>query len=94
MLSLSGSLADSIAYAVPTVTTTDMALELDAPPAYTRTVEPMTSSLLVAEAIEPLLHARRELAATLEAERKAYLKRRSVESYAQALLRALEMSPS
>jgi FkbM family methyltransferase len=94
MLSLSGGLADSIAYAVPTVTTNEMALELDAPLAYTRTVEPTTSSLLVAEEIEPLLQARREDGGTIETERQDYLRRRSVESYAQALLRALGMNPS
>ncbi len=94
MLSLSGSVTDCFAYAVPTVTTIDMAVELDAPLSYTRTVEPTTSSLLVAEAIEPLLHARRELAGTIDDERQDYLERRSVESYAHALLSALGMNES
>ena len=51
--SLSGALVDCIAFGVPTVTTQNLAEELEAP-SYIATIAPTTSSLLVAEAIDTL----------------------------------------
>ena len=87
LLSLSGGLADCLSFGLPTVTTHELAEELDAPPYATR-VSSVTSSLLVAEAIEMLRHRRRD-DRTIEADRRAYLERRSLESYARALLESL-----
>lgn len=86
-LSLSGGLADCLAFGVPTVTTHDLADELDAPP-YVGRVSSVTSSLLVAEAIAALRDRRRDDPA-IEAERRAYLNRRSLDSYAHGLLESL-----
>lgn len=87
MLSLSGGLADCLAFGLPTVTTHDLADELDAPP-YVARVSSVTSSLLVAEAIAALKDRRRDDPA-VEAERRAYLERRSLDSYARGLLASL-----
>ena len=50
---LSGALADCIAFGVPTVTTQDIADEMNAP-RYVVTTGSATSSLLIAEAIDGL----------------------------------------
>lgn len=86
-LSLSGGLADCLAFGLPTVTTHDLADELDAPP-YVARVSSVTSSLLVAEAIAGLRGRRRD-DPDIEAERRAYLDRRSSDSYARGLLESL-----
>jgi glycosyltransferase involved in cell wall biosynthesis len=86
-LSLSGGLADCLAFGLPTVTTHDLADELDAPP-YVARVSSVTSSLLVAEAIAGLRGRRRD-DSDIEAERRAYLDRRSSDSYARGLLESL-----
>ncbi len=90
VLSLSGGLADCLGYGVPTVTTEDLAVELETP-SYVATTMPATSSLLLAEAIETLVRLRREKLAAVEAERRDYLGRRSPDAYARALLDALGM---
>jgi FkbM family methyltransferase len=90
LLSLSGGLADCLAYGVPTVTTSDLAEEADAP-SYVATVAPTTSSLLLAEAIDSL-RSRRPDFAGLDAERRDYLDRRSVAGYVRAVLDALELN--
>jgi len=87
-LSLSGTLADCIAFGVPTVTTEIIAEELDAPP-YVVTSPAITSSLLIAEAILSLRDHRRTDTAAIDRERRDYLSRRSADGYAQALLTAL-----
>ena len=87
LLSLSGALADCLAFGIPTVATQGLADELDAPP-YVARVSSVTSSLLVAEAIATLRDRRREDPA-IEVERRAYLGRRSLQSYARALLESL-----
>jgi FkbM family methyltransferase len=89
-LSLSGSAADCFAFGAPTVTTNDLASELDAP-SYVAVVRPEASSLQLAEAAESILSLRREAPRTIEDERLAYLSRRSVASYARILLEALEI---
>jgi glycosyltransferase involved in cell wall biosynthesis len=87
-LSLSGTLADCIAFGIPAVTTETIAQELDAP-SYVATTPAVTSSLLVAEAILSL-HGRREAETeSLDVERRDYLDRRSADRYARALLDAL-----
>ena len=86
-LSLSGGLADCLAFGVPTVATESLAQELDAP-SFVARVPSMSSSLLVAEAIASLLERQRDDAA-VEAERRAYLDERSVDAYARGLLGAL-----
>jgi glycosyltransferase involved in cell wall biosynthesis len=87
-LSLSGTLADCIAFGVPTVTTEIIAQELDAP-SYVVTSQSTTSSLLVAEAILSLRDRRRKDTSAIDSERRNYLSRRSADGYAQALLTAL-----
>jgi glycosyltransferase involved in cell wall biosynthesis len=87
-LSLSGTLADCIAFGIPTVTTETIAQELDAP-SYVATTPAVTSSLLVAEAILSLHGRRQAEEESLDDERRDYLARRSVDSYARALLDAL-----
>lgn len=93
ILSLSGSLSDCLVFGVPTVTTSDLAIELDAP-SYVATTTPATSSLLLAEAVESLGQRRRQDAGAIEAERRDYLSRRSVGVYARALLEVLGMAPA
>ena len=88
VLSLSGALADCIAFGVPTVTTQDVADEMSAPP-YVATTGSATSSLLIAEAIDGLCERRRRSPATIEAERREYLETHTVDSYARGLLAAL-----
>jgi glycosyltransferase involved in cell wall biosynthesis len=88
VLSLSGALADCIAFGVPTITTQDVAAEMDAP-SYVQTVDSPTSSLLVAEAIDGLSHLRRTEFERIEDERQEYLARRSLDAYARSLLEAL-----
>jgi FkbM family methyltransferase len=87
-LSLSGTLADCIAFGVPTVTTEIIAEELDAPP-FVATCPTITSSLLIAEAILSLRDLRRKDTAAIDSERRNYLSRRSADGYARALLAAL-----
>lgn len=87
-LTLSGSAADCFAYGAPTVTTDDLAEELDAP-SFAVTVRPEASSLLLAEAAEGIVSLRREALRSIEDERNAYLSRRSVAAYAGTLLEAL-----
>ena len=88
VLSLSGALADCMAFGVPTVTTQDLADEMGAPP-YVVTTGTATSSLLIAEAIDGLCERRRRNAPTIEAERREYLAPRTVDAYARGLLNAL-----
>ncbi len=87
-LSLSGTLADCIAFGIPTVTTETIAQELDAP-SYVATTPAATSSLLVAEAILSLQGRRQAEAESLDQERRDYLDRRSADSYARELLDAI-----
>jgi glycosyltransferase involved in cell wall biosynthesis len=87
-LSLSGTLADCIAFGVPTVTSENIADELDAP-SYVVTSPAITSSLLIAEAISSLRTRRRSDMAAIERERRDYLGRRSADGYVQAVLAAL-----
>jgi FkbM family methyltransferase len=93
ILTLSGSLADCIAYGVPTVTTSELFIEHDAPPAFVGEVRSPTSGLLAAEAVEGLLDVRRTTFAEVERSRLAYLEKRSGDGYARALLGALELAP-
>jgi glycosyltransferase involved in cell wall biosynthesis len=86
-LSLSGALADCLAFGMPTVTTHDLADEHEAPP-YVAGVSSVTSSLLLAEAIAALQDRRRDDPA-IEEERRAYLNRRSLDAYARRLLEGL-----
>ena len=88
LLSLSGALADCIAFGIPTVTTRDIAEEMEAPP-YVVTTGSATSSLLIAEALEELANRRQQFASMIEAERRDYLARRSVDAYATQLLAGL-----
>lgn len=88
VLSLSGALADCIAFGVPTVTTQALFEELDAP-SYVVAAEPALSSLLIAEAVDGLSSRRRDYLSAIENERREYLARRSVDGYARALLDAL-----
>ena len=88
LLSLSGALADCIAYGVPTVTTAALAEEMDAP-FYVATAEARTSSLAVAEAISAIADLRREHATDIEQTRRDYVRRRSPDAYARNLLAAL-----
>jgi glycosyltransferase involved in cell wall biosynthesis len=87
-LSLSGTLADCIAFGVPTVTTETIARELDAP-GYVGTTPIPTSSLVLAEAILSLRDRRKTDGGSLEKQRRDYLERRSADRYARALLDAL-----
>lgn len=89
-LSLSGGVLDCFAFGVPTVTTENVAHELDAP-SYVTTTPAVTSSLLVAEAVAGLRDRRRSATTEIEVERCDYLRARSVEGYAQAVLAALEL---
>ena len=57
---------------MPTVTTRDIAEEMDAPE-YLVPTGSTTSTLLIAEALDGLLEHRRERSSTIEAERRAYL---------------------
>jgi FkbM family methyltransferase len=93
LLSLSGALADCVAYGVPTVASGDMAEEMDAPP-YVVSTPASTSSLLVAESVMQLVNERRARAAEIEAERRDYLRRRSPDAYALRLLAALGLEPA
>ena len=88
VLSLSGALADCIAFGVPTVTTQEVADEMNAP-AYVVTTGSATSSLLIAEAIDGLSDRRRRSPEAIEADRRQYLATRSVDAYARGLLAAL-----
>jgi FkbM family methyltransferase len=88
VLSLSGALADCIAFGVPTVTTQDVADEMSTP-TYVVTTGSAASSLLIAEAIEELCERRRRSAAAMEVERRDYLQTRTVDAYARGLLEAL-----
>jgi FkbM family methyltransferase len=92
-LSLSGTLADCIAFGVPTVTSETSAAELDAP-SYIATTPPTTSSFLIAETVLSLQNRRCIDVATIEAERKDYLDQRSPRAYADALLAALGLGPT
>jgi glycosyltransferase involved in cell wall biosynthesis len=92
-LSLSGTLADCIAFGIPTVTSANSAAELEAP-SYVVTTPPRTSSLLTAEAILSLRDRRRSDMAVIERERQAYLARRSPYGYARGLLSALGLEPA
>jgi FkbM family methyltransferase len=87
-LSLSGGVADCIAFGVPTVTTEIVAQELDAP-SYVVRCPTIVSSLLVAEAIAALRDRRRTDMAAIEADRREYLQVRSADRYAQSVLAAL-----
>jgi FkbM family methyltransferase len=89
-LTLSGSVTDCFAFGAPTVTTDDLALELDAP-SYVATVRPRTSSLLLAEAVESIVSLRRNEPREIDGERVAYLSRRSAATYASTLLASLEI---
>jgi FkbM family methyltransferase len=91
-LSLSGGVADCIAFGVPTVTTENVANELEAP-SYVTTCPSVTSSLLVAEAIMALADRRGKDSAAVEAERRDYLRKRSAEGYAMSILAALGLTP-
>lgn len=88
VMSLSGALADCIAFGLPTVTSQDVADEMSAP-AYVVTTGSATSSLLIAEAIDGLCERRRRSTATIEAERREYLETHTVDAYARGLLAAL-----
>jgi FkbM family methyltransferase len=88
LLSLSGAVADCVAFGVPTVTTRELIDELEAPE-YLAPVTPRTSTLLVAEAVEKVLRLRRDDPDGIEAARRAYLEVRSVDAYARRLLDAL-----
>lgn len=88
LLSLSGALADCIAFGVPTMTTRDIADEMEAPP-YVVTTGSATSSLLIAEALDGLCEYRREHAPMIEAKRLDYLASRNVDAYARGLLAGL-----
>lgn len=88
VLSLSGAVADCIAFGVPTVTTQDVAEEMDAP-GYVTTTSSATSALLIANAIDELCEQRRENGAGIEAQRREYLDDRSVDAYARGLLAAI-----
>jgi glycosyltransferase involved in cell wall biosynthesis len=89
-LSLSGGVLDCFAFGVPTVTTENVADELDAP-SYVMTTPAVTSSLLVAEAVAGLRDRRWSTTVEIDVERRDYLRARSVEGYAQAVLAALEL---
>jgi FkbM family methyltransferase len=89
-LSLSGTLADCIAFGLPTVTSEPIARELDAP-SYAEPTPVVTSSLLVAEAITNLAN-RRKQAAAIDEKRRTYLATRSPDAYARALLTALDLA--
>jgi FkbM family methyltransferase len=88
VLSLSGALADCIAFGLPTVTSEDVANEMGAP-GYVVTTGSATSSLLIAEAIDGLCERRRRSTATIETERREYLETHTVDAYARGLLAAL-----
>ena len=88
VLSLSGAVADCIAFGVPTVTTQDIADEMSAPP-YVVTTGSATSSRSIAEAMDGLCERRRRNGAAIEAERREYLETHSVDAYARGLLVAL-----
>ena len=85
LLSLSGALADCIAFGVPTVASADLASEMDAP-SYVVPVASASRALPIAEAVAGLRHLRRD---ACEPERQAYLARRSADGYARALLEGL-----
>jgi FkbM family methyltransferase len=87
VLSLSGALADCIAFGVPTVTTDDLVQELEAP-SYICGCRSPASSLMIAESIDALRDRRDDVDA-IESERLGYLGRRSAQSYARALLEGL-----
>jgi glycosyltransferase involved in cell wall biosynthesis len=91
LLSLSGSVADCIAFGLPTVTSRDVAEELDVP-SYVVETAPQTSSLLVAEAIAKAVTVGEERRNAIESERREYLDRRSPDEYAKQLLDALDLS--
>jgi glycosyltransferase involved in cell wall biosynthesis len=91
-LSLSGGVADCIAFGVPTVTTENVANELEAP-SFVTTCPAVTSSLLVAEAVMALRDRRGEDSVAVEAERRDYLRRRSADGYAMSILSALGLTP-
>ena len=90
-LTLSGALADCIAFGVPTVTTNELAEEHEAP-GYVRAVAPDASSIQIAEALEPLVELRRSDLAATERDRVAYLEARSGDRYAADLLGALGLA--
>jgi FkbM family methyltransferase len=91
VLTISGALTDCIAFGVPTVTTQELANELDAP-SYVVSTGSSASSLLIAEAIDGLRSRRRDELESLDNERRKYLARRSADSYAQGLLAALGLA--
>jgi FkbM family methyltransferase len=88
ILSLSGSVADCIAFGVPTITTPELVEELVAPP-YVAAVGPAPSSLLIAEAISEFRTTRRDSFDAIESDRRGYLQLRSVDAYARGVLHAL-----
>jgi glycosyltransferase involved in cell wall biosynthesis len=92
LLSLSGSLADCIAYGVPTIASSAVAAEHSAPD-YVHPIGSPTSGLLVAEAAERLGDTRKSRLTELNDARTAYLAERSGERYARGLLQALELAP-
>lgn len=85
LLALSGSVLDCIAYGIPTLTSADIAIELEVP-SYVLGIPTRMSPLLIAEAVVELAAVDRGATAV---EREAYLRMRSVETYAQALLEAI-----
>jgi glycosyltransferase involved in cell wall biosynthesis len=89
-LTLSGSVADCFAFGVPTVTTDELAVELEAP-SYVAAVPPTADSLVLAEAIERLLRSRRDGPSRIESERQGYVARHSVARYVSGLLQALDV---
>lgn len=90
MLSLSGALADCIAYGIPTVATVDLAIEMSAP-SFVRTVSSKATPLIIAEAMTLALDDAGP--DRNEHERTSYLNERSGEVYAAGLLAAVGLGP-
>jgi len=86
---LSGALLDCIAFGVPTVTTSSLAVEMQAP-SFVRGIAELSDAQELAEAIEPLLDRRRsDSVHAIDEERRDWLSQRTTDLYARRLLEAL-----
>lgn len=88
--SVSGTLTDCVAAALPTVANQDLAAAIEAP-AYIRRVPDQLDSSIIADALHELIADSRDRA-RLEGERAIYAATHSFDRYAAELMRGLELA--
>jgi FkbM family methyltransferase len=88
VLSLSGAFADAIAYGLPTIATTALGSDHEAP-FYVHTVPTTATPILVAESLDALRAMRRERFDEIEDARLEYLARHNARGYARGVAVAL-----